>query len=184
MVDFGNLDLSTAPKTCQSACSTFTQVDKTCTSEIRCLCSDKVGEALGPCFSCLAAVANTTQASTTAHLVLNQWAKVCNSGGMAVGTPSLAPHTVVQSTGLASASGSANSASASGSAKSSDANSSSAPATSNSATSNSTASGSSSASASASSASNSGKPNSAEVPLQETSVLKAVVGALLAAFFI
>ncbi|KAJ6495884.1 hypothetical protein DFH09DRAFT_1205309 [Mycena vulgaris] len=157
LIDFGNLDLSSTPKTCQSTCSGFTeQFDSTCTGDLKCSCTDKVGAALGGCFSCLAGVANTTQAATTGQIVLAQWASVCNAASMPVSTPSLSVQVLVQSaSGAASATGS--------------------PQASATATSTATE---------APSSSPSGKPNHGDGLLHQTSALTAVVGALLATLFV
>ncbi|KAJ7876584.1 hypothetical protein B0H13DRAFT_2668624 [Mycena leptocephala] len=176
LVDFGKLDLSSTPQVCADACSAFAQqINPGCTADLKCLCTDNVGTALGPCFSCLAGIANTTQATTTAHNVLSQWTSICGSAGMTVTAPSFSALASVQSTASASASASAPSSSATGSA--------SATSIGSSAAGISTASGTSSASASASASS---KPDGADVTIsQGTSALKlAVVAVFLAAFVI
>ncbi|KAJ7226704.1 hypothetical protein GGX14DRAFT_555295 [Mycena pura] len=89
LVNFGNLDFSSAPKACRSSCLSFTHdFDKSCTADIKCLCTDKLGAALRPCFSCVANT-NTTQAAMAARIVLDEWANVCTNAGMAVATPSV-----------------------------------------------------------------------------------------------
>ncbi|KAJ7457374.1 hypothetical protein FB451DRAFT_593851 [Mycena latifolia] len=177
-VDFGNLDLTSTPKICESACSAFTQqVDSACKADLKCLCTDKVGAALGPCVSCLAGVANTTEATTTAHFVLAQWASACNAASMPVATPSFSAQAIIPSTpssATATASPTASSVTATSSTSTS------ATASSASAASNLAVSNASSASASASA---SGKPNHGDALFDPTSTFKAAVGALLVAMF-
>ncbi|KAJ6632208.1 hypothetical protein B0H10DRAFT_7967 [Mycena sp. CBHHK59/15] len=172
LIDFGKLDITSTPETCKDTCAAFTkQWTAGCASDLKCMCSDDIGSASGPCFSCLAGVANTTQAATTAQLVLSQWANICHAGGFTVATPSFSAQAVVES----SASSAAVSSSVTGSASVSGGNLS-ASSTSASATTASSASTSSSASASK-------KPNQADV-LQVHSGSAAIVGALWAFLFI
>ncbi|KAJ7450064.1 hypothetical protein B0H11DRAFT_325663 [Mycena galericulata] len=174
LIDFGTLD--STPAACQSTCSAFTaQFNQTCISDLNCVCNDQVGAALSPCFSCIASVANSSLADRTANLVLSKWASACDNTGLTVATPSISPYAIPQSSGTTSATGSASPAVISASTTSGSASGS--ATASHSVVSDTTSSASASASAS-------GKPNTADAPLQGSSAVKALVGALMALFLI